>query len=119
MVTLEVPGRKSGRIISLPLAVVTVTGQRYAVSMLGDSVQWVLNVRANGGKAVLICGSREEVQLEDVPVEQRAPILKAYLQIAPGARPHIPVDKKAPLAEFEKIAAAYPVFHVVSLIDKS
>jgi hypothetical protein len=36
--------------------------------------------------------------------------LKAYLQIAPGARPHTPVGKEAPLAEFESIAAKYPVF---------
>ena len=119
MVTLEVPGRKSGKIISLPLAVVSVAGQRYAVSMLGDNVQWVQNVRANSGLAVFVSGGREQIQLEDVPVEQRAPILKAFLQIAPGARPHIPVDKRAPLAEFEKIAAAYPVFRVVSLGEKS
>jgi hypothetical protein len=37
---------------------------------------------------------------------------KAYLQIAPGARPHIPVDKDGLLPEFEKIAADYPVFKV-------
>lgn len=55
---------------------------------------------------------REEVHLEEIPAEQRAPILKAYLQCAPGARPHIPVNKDAPLAEFAKVAAAYPVFRV-------
>jgi hypothetical protein len=36
------------------------------------------------------------------------------LQAAPGARPHVPVDKDAPLAEFEKIAALHPVFRLVS-----
>ena len=73
-----------------------------------------LNVRAAGGKAVLRQGGREEVRLEELPVAQRAPILKAYLQAAPGARPHVPVDKDAPLAEFEKIAAEFPVFRVTS-----
>ena len=82
--------------------------------MLGESGQWVRNVRAAGGRAVLRSGGREEVQLEEVPTGQRAPILKAYLQRAPGARPHVPVDKDAPLAEFEKIAAAFPVFRVAS-----
>lgn len=112
LVTLEVIGRKSGRIISFPLVMVTVEGQRFLASMLGDNTQWVRNVRASGGKAVLRSGGRENVQLEEIPADQRAPILKAYLQAAPGARPHVPVDKDAPLAEFEKIAMAHPVFRL-------
>lgn len=114
LVALEVIGRKSGRIILFPLVMVTVDGQRYLASMLGDNVQWVRNVRASGGKAVLRSGGREDVQLEEIPADQRAPILKAYLQIAPGARPHVPVDEDAPLAEFEKIATTFPVFRLAS-----
>lgn len=94
---------------------VTVDGQRYLASMLGDNTQWVRNVHVAGGQAILRTGGkREEVQLSEVPADQRAPILQAYLQAAPGARPHVPVDKDAPLAEFEKIAAAFPVFRLVS-----
>lgn len=112
--TLEVIGRKSGRAVSLPVVMAVVDGHRYLVSMLGEDGQWVLNVRAAGGKAVLLRRRREEVQLEEVPAGQRAPILKDYLQRAPGARPHVPVDKDAPLEEFERIASAFPVFRVVS-----
>jgi len=50
----------------------------------------------------------------EVPVGERAPVLKAFLQRAPGARPHIPVDKGAPLAEFERIASQVPVFRVTT-----
>lgn len=114
MVTLEVVGRKSGRIISFPLVMAVVAGERYLVSMLGDNTQWVQNVRAADGHAMLRSGSREEVQLSEIPVDQRAPLLKAYLQRADGARPHIPIHKDAPLAEFDKIAAAFPVFHVTT-----
>ena len=115
LVALEVIGRKSGRIISFPLVMVTVDRQRYLASMLGDNTQWVRNVRAADGHAVLRTGGkREDVHLEEVPVDQRAPLLKAYLQAAPGARPHVPVDKDAPLTEFEKIAAAFPVFRLTS-----
>jgi deazaflavin-dependent oxidoreductase (nitroreductase family) len=114
LVTLEVTGRKSGRTISLPLVVAIVDGQRYLVSMLGDNVQWVQNVRAAGGRAVLRSGGREEVQLEEVPPGRRAPILKAYLRRAPGARPHVPVNKDAALAEFQRVAAAFPVFRLAS-----
>ena len=58
--------------------------------LVGDNVQWVHNVRASGGRAVLRSGAREEIQLEEVPVDQRAPLLRASLQRAPGARPHGP-----------------------------
>jgi deazaflavin-dependent oxidoreductase (nitroreductase family) len=116
LVTLEVTGRKSGRTFSLPVVIALVDGQRYLVSMLGDNVSWVQNVRASGGRAVLRSGGREEVQLVEVHAGQRAPILKTYLQRAPGARPHVPVNKDAPLAEFEKIAPAFPVFRVASVL---
>jgi hypothetical protein len=50
-----------------------------------------------------------------VPIDsqQRPRILKLYLQRAPGARPHIPVDKDAPLEAFAAIAADFPVFRVL------
>ncbi len=114
LATLKVTGRKSGQIFSLPVVIAVVNGQRYLVSMLGDNVQWVQNVRAAGGRAVLQSGGREEILLEEVPTDQRAPILKAYLKQAPGARAHMPVNKDASLAEFEKIAEAFPVFRVAS-----
>jgi hypothetical protein len=82
--------------------------------MLGDNTQWVRNVRAAGGKAVLRSGGYENVLLEEIPADGRAPLLKAYLYAAPGARPHVPIDRDAQLTEFEKIAADYPVFRVIS-----
>src|SRR5204863_4029716 len=104
---------KSGRPVSLPVVVAIVDGHQYLVSMLGENVNWVQNVRAAGGRAVLRSGGREEIHLEEVPADQRAPILREYLQRAPGARPHVPVSKDAPLGEFEKVAPAFPVFRVV------
>jgi hypothetical protein len=114
MVTLEVPGRRSGRRISLPLVMVVIEGERYLVSMLGAEADWVQNVKAAGGSVTLRHGGREEVCLEEVAADRRAPVLKAYLKRAPGARPHLPVDKDAPLSEFEKISAQFPVFRVVA-----
>ncbi|MCC7448888.1 MAG: nitroreductase family deazaflavin-dependent oxidoreductase [Anaerolineae bacterium] len=113
MVTLEVIGRKTGRLVTLPVAIARVNGQRYLVSMLGNEAQWVQNVRAAHGRAFIRRGGRTAVQLEEVPVDQRASILKAYLQRAPGARPHIPVDKDAPVAAFEAVAPSFPVFRIV------
>jgi len=113
LVTLDVRGRRSGRVISLPLVMVVVDGEHYLVSMLGDEVDWVRNVKAAGGNVTLRHGSREEVFLEEVAAARRAPILKAYLKRAPGARPHLPIDKSAPLSEFERVSPQFPVFRVV------
>jgi len=112
LVTLDVVGRQSGKTVSVPLVMVVDDGERYLVSMLGADANWVLNVRAAGGKATLRHGVTEYVLLEEVAVDQRAPILKAYLHRAPGARPHVPVDKDAPLSEFERIASDFPVFRL-------
>ncbi len=114
MVTLEVVGRKSGKTVSFPLAMTIVNGERYLVSMLGANTNWVKNVRAAGGTAVLRHGISESVHLVEVETNRRAPILKAYLQIAPGARPHFAISKDASIAEFERIASNYPVFKVES-----
>lgn len=119
LVTLQVPGRRSGRPISFPLAMTVIEGECYLVSMLGANAAWVQNLRVAGGRATLIHGRTETVRLEEVAVEQRPRILKAYLRLAPGARPHLPVDKDAPLEAFAAIAAQFPVFRVLTEIRTS
>lgn len=114
-VTLEVVGRNSGKVVSFPLAMVTLNGERYLVSMLGTEANWVKNVKAASGKAELVHGKREKVHLTEVAAQDCAPILKTYLKIAPGARPHIPVSKDAPVAAFEPIAADFPVFRLETI----
>jgi deazaflavin-dependent oxidoreductase (nitroreductase family) len=111
-VALETIGNKTGRHSSIPLVVADYDGAKYLVSMLGEHSPWVHNVRAAGGRAVLRHGEAREVQLIEVPAADRAPIIKAYLARATGGRPHIPVRPDAPLAEFEAIAADFPVFRI-------
>jgi hypothetical protein len=113
LIALQVPGRRSGRLISLPLVMAVVANERYLVSMLGEQVDWVRNVRAAGGDVVLRHGRSEAVHLEEVPANRRAAVVKAYLQRAPGARSHVPIHKDAPLSEFEKASAQFPVFRIV------
>lgn len=114
LVTLQVPGRRSGRIISFPLVVADYEGERYLVAMLGHRTNWVHNVRAAGGRAMMRHGRREDVRLVEVHPGDRAPILRRYLARSPGGRTHIPVDPDAPLEEFEQIAGQYPVFRITT-----
>ena len=111
-VTLEVRGRRTGRPITVPLVPVVHDGHRYLVAMLGERAGWVANVRAAGGRAVIRSGSWERVRLTEVAPELRPPILARYLQVAPGARAHIPVDRHADLSAFAAIAPDIPVFQV-------
>jgi hypothetical protein len=112
---LEVVGRSSGRVVSLPVVVTDWNGGRYLVSMLGDRANWVRNVRAANGRAVLRHHTRVAVQLTLVAPADRPPILRRYLAIAPGARPHIPLDRTASLEDFAAIADQIPVFRVRAL----
>ncbi len=111
-VTLEVPGRRTGRLTRFPLGMADWHGNWYVVPMLGDECNWVRNVRAARGRVTIRHGRARACQLIEVPVGERAPILKRYLQKVPGARPHLPVDSTAPLSEFEAIARRYPAFRV-------
>lgn len=113
LVTLQVAGRTSGRTISFPLVMTKYAGERYLVSMLGEHAEWVRNVRAANGKVRIRHGRTEDVSLVETPVVDRAPIIKLYLARAPGARPHIAVDKDAPLQSFADAASTIPVFRVL------
>jgi deazaflavin-dependent oxidoreductase (nitroreductase family) len=112
-VTLEVEGRRSGQTRSVVINWVEHEGERYFVSVRGET-EWVRNVRAAGGEAVIRRRERQKVGLEEMPAEQRAPIIKAYLgENAMTTRQHFGVDPKAEIGEFEAIAARHPVFRIV------
>jgi hypothetical protein len=116
--SLEVRGRKSGKTRAVPVVVTPVEGERYLVSMLGPQSEWVLNALADDGKAVLKFGAREPIRLSEVPVEERAPVLKEYVRIAPGGRRHFPLEQDAPLSEYAALADRYPVFRIGPRTDE-
>ena len=111
---LEVTGRRSGAVVSFPVVVADFEGQDYLVSMLGEQANWVRNVRAAEGRAVLGHGRRQRVALQEIPPDARAPILRRYLEVAPGARAHVAVGRHASLDEFERVAHQYPVFKITA-----
>ena len=112
LLTLQVRGRRSGRLHSTVLVVAKHDGHRYLVSKLGDGSEWVRNVRAAGGEAFVKRGRSRPVRLTEVPVGERGPILKEYCQVATSGRHHFPVTHNAPLSEFDAVAERYPVFRI-------
>jgi hypothetical protein len=112
LLTLQVKNRSDSSLCSTVLAVVSHEGRRYLVSMLGGGSEWVRNVRAAGGAASIKRGRSHPVLLLEIPPEQRAPILRAWSQVATSGRKHLPVPPDAPISAFEAIAADYPVFRI-------
>jgi hypothetical protein len=82
------------------------------VAMLGQKTNWVRNLRAGDGRAVLKRRQREDVSLVEDLSDRRPAILRRYLELAPGARPFFPIDRRASLSDFERIVDRYPVFRV-------
>jgi hypothetical protein len=113
MVSLETKGYRTGKPYQIPMVSTQVGSERYLVSMLGENANWVRNVRAAKGEAVLRHRVADRVILEEVEAGKRAPILRAYLKRAPGARPHFDLNWRASLREFEDVASRYPVFRIV------
>jgi F420H(2)-dependent quinone reductase len=109
---LEVRGRVSGRMRANPVVIATVEGKHYLFSMLGPNSDWVKNVEAAHGDAVIRQGRRRQVHLFQVPPGQRAPILREYVRIATSGRRHFPLSVDAPLSDFEAISERYPVYRI-------
>src|SRR5512144_2414692 len=89
---LEVRGRASGRRRSSPVVIATVDEKDYLVSMLGTASDWVKNVEAAHGEAVIRRGRRRRVRLVPVPSEQRAAVLRESVRIALSGRKHFPLS---------------------------
>jgi len=123
-VTLEVRGRRTGQPRRLPILVTRHEGADYLVALAGES-QWVRNVRAAGGQAVLRRRGTRRVRLDEVSVAQRAPVLAAYLEAGrrrsgePAARQqakwYFGLDEPPTLERLAELAPRYPVFRVVDI----
>lgn len=112
---LEVLGRVSGKRRWTPVVIATVDGARYLVSMLGPRSDWVQNVEAAQGHAILRENRPRPVHLVGIAPDQRAPVLREYVRIATSGRHHFPVAVDAPLQAFQEIAEHYPVYRIDSV----
>jgi deazaflavin-dependent oxidoreductase (nitroreductase family) len=76
---LSVPGRASGQWHSTPVAVLEHGGEEYLVSAYGDT-EWSRNLRAAGAGRLTRRGDAEVFTVAEVPVDQRPPLIAAYLR---------------------------------------
>jgi F420H(2)-dependent quinone reductase len=77
--SLRVKRRKTGGMQVVPVLVLKHEGARYLVAPRGDP-EWARNLRAAGGDAELArMGKREPIHATEVPREERAPLVDAYV----------------------------------------
>jgi deazaflavin-dependent oxidoreductase (nitroreductase family) len=109
---LEVRGRRSGRIVSLPVDLLELDGQRYLVCARGNS-NWVRNARAAGEVVLVRALRRRHYTVRELPAEARPPILKAYLdRFATEVQRFFPIPKGSAVEAFADLAPRYPVFEL-------
>lgn len=111
---LSVKGRTSGEWRSTPVNPLRVAGVRYLVSPRGHT-QWVRNIRVSG-EGRLASGRRvEEFRVEEVPDDQKPPVLRAYLKAWAWevGRFFENVDKDSSDERLREIAPDFPVFRIV------
>lgn len=120
-VTLEVRGRKSGKRRRIPILRTGYQGHEYLVALAGES-QWVRNVRAADGKAVIRRRGAREIRLVELPPEERAEIIAEYLRVgrvrsgdkaaAKQARFYFGLDPNPSLDDIRAVVDYYPVFRI-------
>jgi deazaflavin-dependent oxidoreductase (nitroreductase family) len=74
---LSVPGRRTGRWHTVPVAVLDYQGERYLVSYRGES-DWARNLRASLRARLRTRDDVEEIAVAEVPVAERPPIMESY-----------------------------------------
>jgi hypothetical protein len=80
---LSIPGRRSGRLRSTPVSIVTVAGRQFVVAAF-SGVDWVKNARA-AGEGILARGrTRLRVRITEIPLEERPAVLVEFLRQVPG-----------------------------------
>ena len=121
-ITLEVRGRTSGKARRLPILRTAYQGDDYVVSLAGES-QWVRNLRAASGHAVIRRRGTHRVRLVEIAPGERAGVIAEYLRraeeragaesAAKQARFYFGLDPDPSLDEIKAIVDYYPVFRIV------
>ena len=119
--TLQVRGRKSGKVRRVPILRTRYRGEDYLVALAGES-QWVRNVRAAQGRAVIRRRGARRVRLEELAAADRPDVIAEYLRAgrrrsgaeasAKQARFYFGLDPDASVDDIRAIVDNYPVFRI-------
>jgi len=108
---LTVPGRRSGRRYTTPVALIEEPGRRYLVAPYGE-VGWVRNAR-DAGEVELRRGRRQErLRIHEVAPDEAGPVLQTYVRKNRIVRPYFDARHDGPVEAFVAEAPRHPVFRL-------
>jgi deazaflavin-dependent oxidoreductase (nitroreductase family) len=113
---LSVRGRTSGKLYTIPIALVENSGTSFLVAAFGE-VNWVRNLRAAGSAQLTRRRRTEAIGVVELGAREAAPILKQFLresQRVSFIKPYFHVTPQSSLADFEQEALYHPVFRIVN-----
>lgn len=112
---LTVPGRRTGRPRSTPVAPLTVGGRRYVVAALAQS-DWARNVRAAGHAELSAGRRRTPVAITEVTDPARCQaVMRAFPREVPGGVPmfvRLGLVERADPGQFAAAASRVAVFEI-------
>jgi deazaflavin-dependent oxidoreductase (nitroreductase family) len=110
---LQVRGRKSGRVYSTPVNVLSQNSKQFLVAGRGYT-HWVQNALASGTVSLKKGRRSQEFDLRVIPDEEKPEILKAYLdRFKPTVQRYFPVPAGSPAEAFRPLTGRYPVFELI------
>ncbi len=110
---LQVRGRKSGRVYSTPVDVLSRNGKRYLVAPRGYT-QWVRNAIASGTVSLKKGRRSEKFGIRILSDDEKPEILKSYLdRYKLTVQRYFPVPAGSPTEAFRRLTGQYPVFELI------
>ena len=112
MRVLEVRGRKSGKLYTLPVDLLSHQGKTYLVAPRGNT-QWVRNAEASAVVTLRRGKQAERYRLRPLANAEKPPIIKAYLDtFRREVQRFFPVPAGSPIDAFVPLAERYPAFEL-------
>jgi deazaflavin-dependent oxidoreductase (nitroreductase family) len=108
---LTVPGRRTGRLWSTPVSLITFLGERYAVAPYGER-NWVKNARAAGWVELRKGRRRERLEVEELSPAEAVPILREYYRRSFLTHSFFDVSRASSDAEWLAEAPRHPAFRL-------
>ena len=111
---LQVRGRKTGRLYSTPVNLLSVDGERYLVAPRGEA-HWVRNARASGEVWLKKGFRREHFLVKELSAPERPVLLKEYLErYRKTVQQFFTVPVGSEKEAFQGISERHPVFRLES-----
>jgi deazaflavin-dependent oxidoreductase (nitroreductase family) len=108
---LTVPGRRTGKMWSTPISLITWDGERFAVAPYGER-NWVKNARAARWVEVQRGRKRERLEAEELSAGDAVPVLREYYRRSTVTHSFFDVTSSSPDAEWLAEAPHHPVFRL-------